>query len=502
MPQLSLPQAKVMESLKALTLNMAGQGGGKSYGIGLRSGMRAKYFPKMVGMLAANTYKQLTQSTLVEVRKVWKKEFFFTEYHPKGNPDGVYVVNRKPPQHFVKYQEFDSYDGIISWRNGCTMFIASLDNYLVHEGKTLGWAELDETKDTKEVAIKQVILGRLRQPGLFYTTGEDGKYQAGSLIYSEDPHASWVAFNPCVINTSPAEGTVEWLLNLFKLDAYEMEINETIFDPGKYFYKETEYQAICIYSTFWNAANLAGNFIQTRMAQLSEGEIKKFIYGYPFAKTGGEYYPHFDRIKHITDVLFIPGLVVHSCWDFNLVPYMTNVAFQIHETETEIQIRIFAEYCPKPPRNTAEHAAQMLIDEYGDQIKDIFYYGDAMGSRGVEGFGDEFTRFDPIREVYYRWITDDSDKTTTYNIGVNKRRNFLNRLFEGKVWLGNKNVVLLVDRGCTEMIRDFQFLKEGANGKVKEKAKDPNTGREYEKLGHTSDAVEYGICEIFITFIV
>jgi hypothetical protein len=495
---LSLPQQKVICSRKALTLNMAGQRAGKSFGIGYRSGLYVKYFPHMVGMIAANTYKQLTQSTMLEVRRVWKNVHGYTEYDKFGNPDGVYVVGKKPPAHFTKLSMFDDYRGIVSFRNGAVIFTAALTNYLVHEGKTLGWAELDETKDTEENAVKQVILARLSQPGLYYD--EDG-----TLWFSEDPSkepasanwTAWTAFNPCVINTSPAEGVVDWLVELFDLKSQEEEINQKIFNPGDFYYHEFGTKAVCIYSTYWNAHNLAKNYIENRLDQLTAGEADKFIFGYPFAKTGDEYYDYFDRRIHVRKVERIPGLPDHLTYDFNLVPYMTLVCFQIHETETELQIRIFKEYCFKQPRNTTAAISEAYRDEHEGEITDVFYYGDAMGKRGVEGFGDEFTRFDPVRTALIKYLYAGSDRTTRRNIGTNKRRDLLNKILAGKQYVGSLKVVLMIDEECLETIRDFQYLKLGPNGKLKEKVKDKASGRTWEKFGHTSDAVEYGICEVF-----
>lgn len=492
-PTLSEPQVVAVTCTKPLLLNMAGQRGGKSFGIGYRSGYRVREFPKMVGMIAANTYKQLTQSTMVECRRVWAKYYGFTEYNKISNSKGVYVINKQPPQHFRRIHEFDSYDGIVSFINGAVIFTASLDNYLAHDGKTLGWCELDETKDTKEEAVKQVILARLSQPGLYYD-------QLGQLRYTDKPDSDWTPFNPCVINTSPAEGVVDWLVDMFELKTYEQEIDSSIFSPDNYFYKEFGSKAVCIYSTYWNAHNLPSNYISNRLEQLTSGEADKFIFGYPFAKTGGEYYDYFDRRQHVGKVPRISSLPDHLGYDFNLVPYMTLVNIQFFETETEFQIRIPQEFCLPQPLNTTEAVSQAYLDTNMGIITDVFYYGDAMGTRGIEGFGDDVTRFDAVRTTLWKHTTDSSDRTTRLNLGVNKRRNLLNKILAGKIYMNGKKVVLLIDESCENTIKDFQYLKLGPNGKLKEKVKDKATGRTYEKLGHTSDAVEYVICYVLDHF--
>lgn len=483
--KMSEPQYKIFSCRKQLILNMAGQRGGKSFGIGYRSIQMIRYFPHMIGMIAANTYKQLTQSTMVEVRKVWSDFFDVTEYDSQANVDGTYVINKKPPSHFKKFREFDDYDGIVSFRNGGIIFTASLDNYSAHEGKTLGWCELDETKDTKEEAVKLVILARLSQPGL-YIDGED-------LVYFPTILGNLKSFNPCIINTSPAEGVVDWLIDMFDLKNYEEEIVNTIFDPYKYFYKENGIKAVCIYSTYWNAHNLRSGYVEDRIEQLTKGEADKFVFGYPFAKSGGEYFDYFDRKVHVRPTERYSHLSDHLCYDFNLVPYMTLVNFQIQETDTEFQIRFYREYCLKPPLNTTESVTEAFILEFGDFIQDLYFYGDAMGTRGVEGLGDTYTRFNPVRDKLERWIYPDSDRTMRRNYGVMARRNLVNKILAGKLFIGNRRVTIYIDPSCENLIRDMQFLKLGKDGKLKELVTDKATGRKYEKLGHTSDAIEYGI---------
>ena len=501
----SEPQHKVITCTSPLLLALAGQRSGKSFSIGVRTALKIIYFPRMVGMIAANTYKQLTQSTMVEVRRVWKKNFGFNEY-TKNNPNGDYVINRKPPAHFNVYQEFDSYDGIISFRNGCNVFTASLDNYMVHDGKTMGWAELDETKDTKEQAVKHVILARLSQPGLYYN---EFTKQVAYMEEDPGPDTDFIPYNPCVINTSPSEGVVDWLIEMFGLTEMEEEIDRTIFDRKKYFFKEGEIKTVCIFSTYWNAHNLPSNYIKNRCAQLSDNEIAKFIYGYPFAKTGGEYYPAFDRRTHVAtySIKRDNSLPDHLTLDFNLIPYMTGIHVQIENVvldngDGQLLIKVLKEYPMREPHNTTEAVARAYLDDNeGKGIRGIFYYGDAMGNRGVEGFGDTVTRFEPLRTVLRRYLDYGSNRTTKVNVGVNKRRDLMNRLFEGKLQAGKRKVNIIIDPSCVELIKDLQYLKLDVNGKLKEKVKDPATGRVYEKYGHMSDALEYLVAEILRQFI-
>jgi len=485
---------------------MAGQRSGKSHMIGFKSGYYIKNFPRMRGMIAANTYKQLSQSTLVAVRKVWKQEFGITEYDTRRDPKGVYVVNKKPPAHFKVYEEYDRYDGIISFRNGAIVYIASLDNYDAHDGKELGWAELDETKDTKEQALTAVILGRMSQPGLYINPD-------GELVYSDDLQTPFESFNPVCINTSPAVGVVEWLVDMFNLNAYDEEILEKITKKDDFFYKENDNKAICIYSTFHNEHNLPRNYISNRLKTLTKGDALKFVYGYPFTQSGGEFYDEFDRLKQVKKVQFRPFKPVHLTFDFNVMPYMTMLCSQIetvtmHADELNnlyndpsditrpvsvTKVRFFKEYCLKSPLNSVTGVVEAFRTDYGDKVNTVFYYGDASGKNRVAGLG-EYRVFDDVEKELQGFIYPGSDRTMRRNPSVLKRRKFLQEIFKGGIHF----IIIEIDPiGCPELIKDFQHLKLGKDGKLKEIVKVAETKATYEKYGHTSDACEYQVCSMF-----
>jgi len=139
---------------------MAGTGSGKTYMDGVISAYFIRNFPDIYGFIGANTYDQLNTSTLKGVRDVWKKEFNLIE-------NEHYVVGKHPPQGYeLRNHNFDRYDNIISFSNGAVWYTGSLDNYEFHSGKEFGVGILDETYLTKEEAVKEVIIHRLRQSGL------------------------------------------------------------------------------------------------------------------------------------------------------------------------------------------------------------------------------------------------------------------------------------------------------------------------------------------------
>lgn len=513
--ELSEPQTMVMTSTKALNLDMAGQRAGKSQMIGIISGVYVGKYPRMKGFIGANTYLQLSQSTLIKATEIWAKYFQLTEYHPKNNIGGDFVMDKRPPSHFKTFERFKDYNNIISFKNGALIYLGSLDNWKAHDGKEFCWAHLDETKDTKEEAITTVILARLSQSGLFV---DDNTRE---ILYlpdaKKDDTQNLRSYNPAWIHTSPAVGQVDWLIKMFELDNFDEEIRTMIIKPDDFFYKEFGTKSVTIFSTYHNEKNLPSNYIDGRKAVLSENEQMKFIFGYPFSKTGGEYYQPFERIKHVKKIECIPTGIKHITWDFNVMPYMTLLNAQIYFKTRYIDaggqkhdefkqgllpievliIEFYKEFCLESPFNTTESCCKHFLEYHaGNPTLECFYYGDASGNNRIEGLGS-LTNYKIIEEHLESILVQDSKRVRGANMGVLTRRNLMNRLLEGKI----PQCEIYFDEEMKETIRDFEFLKLAANGKLKEKVKDKQTGAVYEKIGHTSDAVEYLVCEIIKHYI-
>ena len=465
---LSDPQRYIFESPNRINLFMGGTGSGKTFLEGVISATLVKKHRHLTGFIGANTYEQLNTSTLKNIRDVWRKYF--------GLIDGLhYIVGKKPPSNFnTEFHNFDRYDSIISFINGAVVYKASLDNYMAHEGKEIGWAVLDETKDTKEEAIKEVILHRLRQPGIKI----DG-----------------VSVNPLYIGTTPAK--VDWLNDWFRLDEMEDEIHSKIYDKDDFFRHEDGDQCVSICSTYHNRENLPEGHIEGLIKEHSdrEGKLKesgkRLIFANPFVKAGGEFYSSFDRQVHTDDVPFLENEPIHISYDFNVVPYMTLTCWQIISKKGYYQVRAFDEFCLPSPDNTTERVTREFLRKYETRISALFYYGDPTGS--ARDTRSRRNDYDIIREVLRKHLNNQSDRVKYKAPPVIKRRDFVNNIFDERF-----DIRILVDKNCKKIIADFEYLKEDPEGKkLKSTIKDTETGQSYEKYGHTSDSFDYFITEAF-----
>jgi len=403
---------------------------------------------------------------MFRIREVWEKEFGLKEYNV-ANEDGVYTVGVRPPGHFnTEQHNFDTYHNIISFANGAVIYVGSLDNYKSLDGMEVGWAILDETKDTREEAVKEVILGRLRQKGVFTSKGKP--------------------FNPLFIFTSPAK--VPWISAWFNLDQHEAEIMATIFDPDKYFFKEEDGKRVTISSAYHNEINLPDGFLDRQMRNLPSHLHDMLIFGSPFSKSGGEFYKCFDRQVHVKDLEYLGAEPLHLTFDFNVAPYVTLCIWQIID-KTAKQIN---EICLSSPNNTSRKVCKEFARQYQNHASGVLVYGDPGGNakdtRGEEGANDfkiiedELNAYHPILRV------------PTMAPSVVMRGNFINTIFESNYG----GIKIEIGSNCPNTIADYTYLKENSEGKkFKKKVKDRDSGATFEEFGHTSDANDYFLTEAF-----
>ena len=502
--KLSRPQLSVKTSRASLVLDMAGQGSGKTLNISIDVIEKVRSIPRAIGFIGANTHKQLSQSTLKNCFKYWKDIAGWTKWS-KSNPDGVYTVNTKPPEHFRQYEILDDYRGTICFQNGTLIFTGSLKNYLAHDGKEFGWAHLDETKDTKKEALTTVILARLRQYGIWVAPKQKGKpYFFDDKITPEEALEKGLeAFNPCYVHTSPSLGDIEWILDLFELKPFEKEIAETLSDPFKFYHRDYNGRSVTIYQTYWNERNLKPNYIEEQKSRMTGEEQSLFIDGNPFAKTGSEFFNEFQKRNTVVErVPFNFEGTFNASFDFNASPYTTLLVGQTdyivkfyNEKTGEKKdfldvgdegfaplevMRIFIQKEFLDRDGDTDGACRSFIDwlEVNEASGDINIWGDATGRSRIAGLGAT-TNFKLIEEAFANYATEMKAKKS--NISVKLRRKFMNKLFAGKI----PNIELYIAEECEELIRDLMFLKKAPDGtKHKEKETDPHTGKSFEKIGH------------------
>lgn len=476
---ISEPQMSILTSVARINLFLAGVGSGKTYLDGAISRNLISRFPDVRGSIFANTYDQLNTSTLFRIREYWASTGV-TEWN-KENPYGTYVSGREPPQSWKKCKRnFDRFNNIISFCNGGLIFTGSLDNAVMHSGKEMGWAILDETKDSREDDVKEIILSRLRQPGMYLVDGVVRDHG--------DISQQW---NPMYISTSPAK--TDWLTTWFELEKYIDEIAAKIYSDKTYFEKEFGDKKAVISSTYHNVHNVGENYIKNILANNTEERGKALIYANPFTLTGGEFYSSFDRLKHVSKVAYDPFLPLHISFDQNSVPYNSASIWQVTGSNELWELKCIDEIALVNPRNSTEEVCEEFIQRYGNHKASIFFYGDASGHNRTTISKDFKHHYEIVEYKLRRYLNNVSDRTLRVNPSVVLRRDFVNKLFEGKL-----PVRITIDEGCHYLISDLMYCKQAVDGgKDKRIVTNRETGDKYQKYGHFGDNFEYLVVELF-----
>lgn len=207
---------------------------------------------------------------------------------------------------------------------------------------------------------------------------------------------------------------------------------------------------------------------------------------------GNKFYHGFDLRLHTGKVAYMPGLPIHVSFDQNVVPYITATLWQVVQSDSGYTLQQFDELCLEHPRNNTPALATAIREKYADFNPTLFFYGDASGNkRDTRGTETDYTI---VARELKSFLVHGSDRTERRNPPVLRRRDFINAIFAGKI----PGVGVLIGEHCRNQVNDMLNLKEDANGhKLKEKAKDPNSGITFEKYGHTSDSLDYAITAIF-----
>ncbi len=209
-------------------------------------------------------------------------------------------------------------------------------------------------------------------------------------------------------------------------------------------------------------------------------------------KTGGEFYKQFEINKHVKRHKYNPDLPLHISWDDNVNPYLPCGIFQIYQIKDGgYLVAQIDEIAGETPRNTVKEVCKVIIEKYKHHESGMFIYGDATANKQdtklEKGHNfytlimDYLKEFKPINRVQKS------------NPSVVMRGGWINNILES-----HDEIIFNIDESCHKSISDFVGLKEAPDGsKLKETAKDPKTGANYQKFGHFSDLFDYLMCTAF-----
>ena len=244
-------------------------------------------------------------------------------------------------------------------------------------------------------------------------------------------------------------------------------------------------------TTYLDNRYLDDAYIQHLSERLRSNENLYRIYAlgeWGRANLGGEFYKHFRFGSHVSKCYYQPALPLHISFDFNVNPYMTCTIWQINDTHA-CQID---EICLASPHNTTRAICREFMRRYPAYGDGLFIYGDPSGRRQDTRNGNGWNDFSIILQELAQYSPQ--LRVPASAPAVAARGNFINSIFQQQFG----GISILIDENCRNTIADYNNLKEASDGaKLKEKARNPDTGVSYEKYGHCSDANDYLICAAF-----
>ncbi|OJW75694.1 phage terminase large subunit [Spirosoma sp. 48-14] len=420
--------------------------GGKSFGVGGVLMTLHKRYPHSRSIVVRDTLANLRTTTLPTIEKLMPTGFV---KQFKGDPQFQWKFTNGSSFQF--FAEQDSADPERKRWNGLEV------NYI--------W--LEQGEELQETTYEKALERR-------------GSYFIPSHIGPTPPSIIFITLNP----------TDTWGRQF-----YDMWVTNTLPDN------------ICVINFMLDDNGALDPAFKESLEQLklkNPAKYKRFVKAMwdVREKTGGEWYHEFDYLKHTRSkeeggVPFLPDIPeVHGTYDFNTVPYMTLLLFQLQRASMKLQIRFFKEYCYANPSNSTAKVSEAAAKDYLMPFRKSFtYHGDRQGENRVEGEGN-FRRFDRVRSTLAPFLHSRSN-------GVNKAvvvsaiwRDFINDVLAGNV----PDVEVLIDEEkCPNLVKDLGNTKEGPDGIKKEKAKDAN-GTVYEKNGHCLSAFTYGVGAVLFDY--
>ena len=120
-----------------------GRGTGKSAGIAWDINLINRTMPRALTAVTGQTFGQLLTRTLPSTFKLLESMGY--KMHVSAKDPGNYVINRRPPDHFLQpYEKVMKFDNFISFSNGNGLLLLSQDRAGSARGASVDYEILDE----------------------------------------------------------------------------------------------------------------------------------------------------------------------------------------------------------------------------------------------------------------------------------------------------------------------------------------------------------------------
>ena len=438
-------QKQFLQSPKPYVLLRGGRGSGKTHAGAMFACEQLARYPNVLGLIGANTFSQLYKFTVAKLMMLLDQL-------------GIeYVIGRKPPEQWPSHRTLKDYDGVLTLCNGGQALLVSLERYdTAARGGDLGWAWLDETRDTAPQAI-DVVLGAFR--------GFGGK------------HPGWVY--KLRITTTPNGFDHVWERfasggerQLPDSEDIHCHTRDNVFEEGF-------------------ADRLLGAYSMRMAQQEVEGNYVNLSAGRAF---------EFDRGRNVADVKYNPLLPLMFSMDFNVAP-LCGIVLQIDKAQKMVNV---LDEIHLPDNGQTREACNVFNDRWHGKVnqvisdynavpgrlpKDklpapfIWFHGDAAGKhRDTRENVSDIAIMQQTLKARWGLAKEHSDgRKGRVKDGINAVNALLNPA------VGKPR--LLVNPACLVLIRDLE--------QVNFKPGTTDIEKDDDLLTHMADALRYPIAQEF-----
>lgn len=381
-------QLAFVNSEARYTAFFGGVGAGKTFTGAVWAAKRSAD-PKVVGFIGANSYKQLHQTTLPQL-------FSLLSRLKVG-----YAYGTKPK--WETFNHFEKYDGILSLTTGCQIICRSLENFDSYRGIQVGWAWIDETRDTKHEAFT-VLAERLRGYGFNY------KYQLK------------LTTTPCGFN---------WLYYAFAA-ADRLKSSQIFYKPTKD-----------------NQRHLPKDYVKDLEETLGAEAARQQL-GAEFIAIGQGSVFEFSRTKNLRTVTPLENDVVCVGIDFNVHPMTASLS--VHRGNN---LLVFDEIYIDHASQTSVLCAEILrrldaFDHVGRVEVDADIAGAARHTNAAQ------TDHDVVREHLLKPL---GSRGADFLNAYKERNVFMGvQMMNGLLSPVTGDPKIYIDPGCTHLIKDLEQM--------------------------------------------
>ena len=430
-----------------------GRGTGKGAALAGLHYQRMCSLPRAKFFLTSSTYGQILTKTLPPMLDKW---------HEIGLREGEhYLVGRRPPEHWDRpFKPPKKFENIISFANGYTIEMMSMDRPKTLRGGSFDGGDVDEAAFVSHEVYKDILVPSIR---------------GNNHRFSHPLHQSI-----CKLSSQPRDTRGDWIIE----DKAKAKAK-----PELYFYSE---------ATSWDNVDILGaSTIQMWEDEMDYLSYQAEVMNVRFMAAQDPFYHRYESKTH------------------NYTP-----AYKYHEDEEGIQVKGFADYNPKElldisfdfggwfncaiafqtDRNTEravksfhvkETDARVLVDNIckhyeGHPFKMVRVWGEP---RGHDKMATGTTMFEIVQRRFQEngWTCQICVRSG-YTRKHAERHTLLNEILE------EVNIKLpklrINDQECKDLIISMQLAEVGQDfTKNKSKEKDRNYPQEH--ATHYTDALDY-----------